>query len=68
MRRRAPRLDGERFVALRMPLPYLGDKSQALGGTLRFDIRAVSNVLVPSKFDRSSGLVILRARLPGERS
>ena len=64
----AARLDSERFVALRMPAAYLGDKSQTLGGTLRFDIRAISNVLVPSKFDHSSGLVILRARPPGERS
>jgi len=65
---RAQRLDGEHFVALRMPPTYLGDKSQAFGGTLSFDIRAISNVLVPSQFDRRSGLVILRARLPGERS
>jgi hypothetical protein len=65
---RSPRLDGERFVGLRMPSAYLGDQSQAFGGTLRFEIRALSNVLVPSKFDRGSGLVILRARLPGERS
>jgi hypothetical protein len=65
---RLPRIDGERFVALRMPSSYLGDQSRTFGGTLRFDIRALSNVLVPSKFDRSSGLVILRARLSGERS
>jgi hypothetical protein len=51
-----------------MPSPYLGDQSRTFGGTLRFDIRALSNVLVPSKFDRSSGRVILRARLSGERS
>lgn len=65
---RAPQLDSDGFVALRMPSAYLGDKSRTFGGTLRFELRAVSNVLVPSKFDRASGLVILRARLPGERS
>jgi len=65
---RSPQLDGEHFVALRMPPAYLGDKSGTIGGTLRFELRALSNALVPSKFDRASGLVILRARLPGERS
>lgn len=65
---RSPQPDEERFVAVRMPLAYLGDKSQTYGGTLRFEIRAVSNSIVPSSFDRSSGLVILRAKLSGERS
>jgi hypothetical protein len=63
-----PRVDDERFVALRLPWSYLGDKGDTYGGTLQFDIRALSNVLAPSTFDRGSGLVILRARLPGERS
>ena len=49
-----------RFVALRAPLRYLGDKGAAFGGKLAFDLRAVSNSLVPSEFDRSSGTVILR--------
>lgn len=62
------RLDVQRFVALRMPLAYLGDKRAAFGGKLRFEIRAVSNALVPSLFDLGSGLVILQARLRGERS
>jgi len=65
---RSPRLDTERFVGLRMPSSYLGNQSRTFGGTLRFEIRALSNVLAPSMFDRSSGLVILRARLSGERS
>jgi len=65
---RTPQLDEERFVALRLPAPYLGDKSQAFGGTLRFEIRALSNALVPSRFDRGSGQVILRARVAGQSS
>ena len=64
----SPRIDDERFVALRLPADYLGDKSQSLGGILQFEIRALSNHLAPSTFEHSSGLVILRARLPGERS
>jgi len=64
---RSPRLDRERFVALHLPADYLGDQGKAFGERLRFEIRALSNVLVPSKFDRSSGLVVLRARLVGER-
>jgi hypothetical protein len=64
----APLVDDERFVALRLPWSYLGDKGETYGGTLQFDIRALSNVLAPSTFDRGSGLVILRARLPGERT
>ena len=64
----APLVDDERFVALRLPWSYLGDKGETYGGTLQFDIRALSNVLAPSTFDHGSGLVILRARLPGERS
>jgi len=64
---RSPRLDRERFVALHLPADYLGDQGKAFGESLRFEIRALSNVLVPSKFDRSSGLAVLRARLVGER-
>ncbi|MFI4931488.1 MAG: hypothetical protein ACHP83_14695 [Burkholderiales bacterium] len=64
----SPRADDERFVALRLPWSYLGDKGQTYGGTLQFEIRALSNGLAPSTFDRSSGLIVLRARLLGERS
>ena len=63
-----PQVDVERFVALRLPAAYLGAQSQAFAGTLRFEIRAISNAIAPSKFDRGSGLVVLRARLSGERS
>ena len=56
----APVLDAPRFVSVRAPLRYLGDKAIAFGGKLDFRIRAVSNALVPSEFDRSSGTVILR--------
>jgi len=62
------RPDDERFVALRLPTAYLGDKSQTLGGVLQFEIRALSNLLAPSTFELGSGLVVLRARLSGERS
>jgi len=64
----SPKADDQRFVGLRLPRSYLGDKSHTLGGTLQFEIRALSNALAPSTFDRSSGLVVLRARLAGEPS
>jgi hypothetical protein len=64
----SPRVDDERFVAMRLPMAYLGDKSQTLGGVLQFEIRALSNLLAPSRFEYGSGLVVLRARLLGERS
>jgi len=64
----SPTVDDEHFVALRLPPAYLGDKSETYGGTLQFEIRALSNPLVPSKFNRAGGQVILRANLPGERS
>ena len=63
-----PRIDETRFVALRLPAAYLGDQSSTLGGILQFEIRALSNLLAASTFERGSGLVVLRARLPGERS
>jgi hypothetical protein len=63
-----PRLDAERFVALRLPPRYLGDQSAALGGTLRFDLRTITNVHAPSRFDRASGMVVLRSRLRGQPS
>jgi len=58
----SPVLDIERFVALRAPLRYLGDKSRALGASMQFKFRAVSNALVPSEFDRTSGTVVLRSQ------
>ncbi len=57
----APLPDAARFVALRAPLRYLGDKGKSFGGRLQFEIRALSNALVPSQFERDSGMVILRA-------
>lgn len=57
----SPVLDTERFVSLHAPLRYLGDKSRVLGTRLQFRFRAVTNSLVPSEFDRSSGAVVLRA-------
>jgi len=63
-----PRRDALRFVALRLPPIYLGDQSATLGGTLRFEVRTLSNAQAPSKFDRSSGWVILRARPRGDLS
>ena len=54
--------DRPRFVAVRLPDAYLGNVSGALGGHLRFEVRAVTNQLMPSQFDGGSGLVILRAK------
>jgi hypothetical protein len=51
-----------RLVTLRLPSSYLGDRGATLGGTLRFEIQALSNPLVASHFDRTSGLVVLRSR------
>ncbi|HTP72286.1 MAG TPA: hypothetical protein VML58_08715, partial [Burkholderiaceae bacterium] len=55
----AVRADAERFVALRLPPAYLGDQRQAFGGALHFEIRALSNLVMPSRFDRASGQVVL---------
>lgn len=51
-----------RFVAVQLPHEYLRKANAALGGHLRFEVRAISNPLVPSQFDSTSGVVILRAR------
>lgn len=56
----APVPDAMRFASVRAPLRYLGQRGAAFGARLAFRIRAVSNPLVPSQFDRGSGLVILR--------
>lgn len=53
-------LDAPRFVAVRIPQPYLGDRAGTFGSKLDFRIRAISNPLVPSRFERDSGAVILR--------
>lgn len=67
----SPALDAPRFVALRAPLRYLGDQSRAFGARMQFRFRCVTNALVPSEFDRTSGAIVLRADpkvpLPGER-
>lgn len=51
-----------RFIAVRLPRVFLGNVSPALGGHLRFDLRTISNPLLPSQFDSTSGLVVLRGR------
>lgn len=56
----APVLDTPRFVSVAMASPFLGDKSVAFGARFEFQIRAVSNPLVPSQFERDSGTVTLR--------
>lgn len=63
----APVLDAPRLVTVLAPKPYLGDRGRAFGGRLSFDIRAVTNPLVPSVFERSRGVVILRAGNAGQR-
>ncbi len=55
----SPLLDTPRFVGLQVPPHQLDDPRHAFGGRLRFEIRAVSNPLVPSLFDRASGQVTL---------
>jgi hypothetical protein len=57
-----PVQDTPRLVAVRLPRPYVGDKSKAFGAKLEFRIRTVSNPLMPSQFERASGSVVLRAR------
>lgn len=54
----APVRGGARFVGVRARLS--GDHAKAYGKPLRFRLRAVSNALVPSEFQRDSGIVILR--------
>ena len=59
-------LDVSRFVRFRAPLPDAGHTS--FGRDLQFEIRAVSNPLLPSEFDRSGGMVILRGGQRGAAS
>jgi hypothetical protein len=51
-------LDVSRLARFRAPPPDAGHTS--FGRELQFEIRAVSDPLVPSEFDRGSGMVILR--------
>ena len=55
----SPLLDNPRFVGLQVPPHQLGDPRQVHGSRLVFEIRAVSDPLVPSVFDRISGQVAL---------
>ena len=55
----APLSDTQRFVAMHVAPYQLGDPAKAVGRKLEFEIRAVSNQLMPSSFDRASGLVSL---------
>jgi len=56
----APVPDAKRFVAVRVPQRFLQDLGAAYAGKLRFEFRAITNPLVPSEFDRSSAVVVLR--------
>jgi hypothetical protein len=55
----SPVTDTARFVGLQVAPYQLGDVDKALGRKLEFEIRAVSNPVSPSTFDRVSGLVKL---------
>jgi hypothetical protein len=55
----APVPDTPRFVGLTVALHQLGEIDKAFGQKLEFEIRAVSNPLVPSMFDRANGLVTM---------
>lgn len=57
----APLPDTQRFVGMHVAPRHLGDTAKAMGAKLEFEIRAVSNRLVPSMFDRASGVVTLCA-------
>jgi hypothetical protein len=59
-------LDVSRLVHFRAPLPDAGHSP--FGRELQFEIRAVSNPLLPSEFDRGSGMVILRGGQRGAAS
>jgi len=57
-----------RFVSIRPWLDNAGDRTRALGTTLRFQFRGIVNDLHPSKIDRASGVVILRTLQRGRAS
>jgi hypothetical protein len=54
-----PLRDTQRFVGMHVAPYQLGDPAKAVGRKLEFEIRAVSNQLMPSLFDHASGLVSL---------
>lgn len=56
----APVLDEPRFVAMQVPARVFTIEALRTSPALKFEFRALSNVLVPSEFDRSSSVVILR--------
>ncbi len=58
----APVMDAPRFVSVTLPALERIDGHSAASAGLKFKIRAVSNPLVPSQFDRSSAMVILHMR------
>lgn len=53
----APVLDTPRFVRLRVSAQQFGNPEKSTGDKLEFEVRVVSNPLVPSLFDRKSGLL-----------
>lgn len=55
----APLPDTQRFVVMHVAPYQLGDPAKAVGRKLEFEVRAVSNPLMPSVFDHASGLVSL---------
>lgn len=55
----SPLPDTQRYVGMHVAPRLLGDPAKAVGRKLEFEIRAVSNRLVPSLFDHASGLVAL---------
>jgi hypothetical protein len=50
----------QRLVVVRLLLGEFGDRGSAIGSRIQFEMRTVSNALVPSRFDR--------ATLRGQRS
>lgn len=55
----APVLDTPRFVRLLVSAQQFGNLEKAASDKLEFEVRVVSNPLVPSLFDRKSGLVTM---------
>ena len=53
----APVLDTPRFVRLLVSAQQFGNPEKSVGDKLEFEVRVVSNPLVPSLFDRKSGLL-----------
>ncbi len=53
----APVLDTPRFVRLLVSAQQFGNPDKSIGDKIEFEVRVVSNPLVPSLFDRKSGLL-----------